>query len=183
MLVTVCPMYLSELSSPSIRGWLVGHHAMFLVFGYMLASWVGFACYFASDSIPSLGWRLPLCLQCLMPLVLLLGSPWLPRSPRWLILKGRTDEALRVLLRLRQSLADPEDAVAEIEYMQITKQVELEASKLSTAGGSVWTAVWKKPSYRKRMMIGFLMQWGSEFAGPLIIVHHRHTRSTISTNR
>jgi len=27
ILVTVCPMYLSEMSSPFVRGWLVGHHA------------------------------------------------------------------------------------------------------------------------------------------------------------
>jgi hypothetical protein len=35
------------------------------------------------------GWRFPLALQCLPALVLLLGSPWLPRSPRWLISKGK----------------------------------------------------------------------------------------------
>lgn len=28
----------------------------------------------------------------------------------------------------------------------------------------------RKPSYRKRMIIGFLTQWGAEFAGPLVIV-------------
>lgn len=27
ILVTVCPMYLSEMASPFVRGWLVGHHA------------------------------------------------------------------------------------------------------------------------------------------------------------
>ncbi|KAJ5149074.1 hypothetical protein N7448_000652 [Penicillium atrosanguineum] len=169
ILVTVCPMYLSEMSSALRRGWLVGHHAIFLVFGYMLAAWVGFACYYAESSNPSFGWRFPLALQCLPPLVLFIGSPWLPRSPRWLISKGKFDEAERVLLRLRQSPDDPDNLVAKEEFYQTKEQIRLEAERLSEYG-NVWNAVIKKKSYRKRMAIGFLTQWGAEFGGPLIIV-------------
>jgi MFS family permease len=170
ILVTVCPMYLSEVSSPYRRGWLVGHHAIFLVFGYMLSSWVGFACYFAETTMPQFAWRFPLSLQCLPPLVLLIGSPWLPRSPRWLISKGKLEEARDVLRRLRQSTDDPNDLVAKEEFYQTKEQLHLEAEKLAATGCSVWTAVWKIKSYRKRMAIGFLTQWGAEFGGPLIIV-------------
>ncbi|CAI7604470.1 hypothetical protein N7533_008812 [Penicillium manginii] len=168
ILVTVCPMYLSEMSSAQRRGWLVGHHAIFLVFGYMLAGWVGFACYYAESTIPAFGWRFPLALQCLPALVLLIGSPWLPRSPRWLISKGKFDEAELVLQRLRQTPDDPDNLVAKEEFYQTKEQIQLEAEKLA-AYGSVWKAVFKKPSYRKRMIIGFLTQWGAEFGGPLII--------------
>ncbi|KAJ5358755.1 uncharacterized protein N7496_011168 [Penicillium cataractarum] len=167
ILVTVCPMYLSEMSSPLRRGWLVGHHAIFLVFGYMLAGWVGFACYYA-ENIPAFGWRFPLALQCLPPLVLLAGSPWLPRSPRWLISKGKLDEAQHVLQRLRESPDDPDNLAAKEEFFQTKEQIRLEAEKM-TEYGSPWVAVIKKKSYRKRMIIGFLTQWGAEFGGPLII--------------
>ncbi|GAT27891.1 MFS sugar transporter [Aspergillus luchuensis] len=169
ILVTVCPMYLSEMSSAFRRGWLVGHHAIFLVFGYMLAGWVGYACYFAENKIGTFGWRFPLCLQCLPPLVLLLGSPWLPRSPRWLISKGKHEEAKLVLERLRRSPDDPNNLVAKEEYFQTAEQIRLEGERLS-AYGNVWNAVLKKKSYRKRMAIGFLTQWGAEFGGPLIII-------------
>lgn len=175
ILVTVCPMYLSEMSSPYRRGWLVGHHAIFLVFGYMLSGWVGYGCYFATSRNPVFAWRFPLCLQCLPPLVLLLGSPWLPRSPRWLISKGKLDEAQKVLERLRQSPEDPDNLVAKEEFYQTKEQIQLEAEKLAASGNTVWTAVLKKPSYRKRMIIGFLTQWGAEFGGPLIIVSERKT--------
>ncbi|KAE8328868.1 general substrate transporter [Aspergillus sergii] len=168
ILVTVCPMYLSEMSSAFRRGWLVGHHAIFLVFGYMLAGWVGYACYFAEGGLGSFGWRFPLCLQCLPAIVLLLGSPWLPRSPRWLISKGKHEEAKIVLQKLRQSPDDPDNLVAKEEYFQTAEQIRLEAERLSTYG-NVWNAVLRKKSYRKRMAIGFLTQWGAEFGGPLII--------------
>jgi MFS family permease len=169
ILVTVCPMYLSEMSSALRRGWLVGHHAIFLVFGYMLAGWVGFACYYATGPLPEFGWRFPLALQCLPALVLLLGSPWLPRSPRWLITKGKFDEAQYVLERLRESPDDPNNLAAKEEFFQTKEQIRLEAEKLATYG-SVWKAVFKKKTYRKRMVLGFLTQWGAEFGGPLIIV-------------
>nr|KMM69061.1 hypothetical protein CPAG_05384 [Coccidioides posadasii RMSCC 3488] len=169
ILVTVCPMYFAEMSSPFVRGWLVGHHAIFLVFGYMLSGWVGYGCYFATGVNPSFAWRFPLCLQILSPLLLLIGSPWLPRSPRWLISKGKYDEAWEILRRLRQSKDDPQDLVAKEEFYQSKEQVKLEAEKLAATGCSLWMAVLKKKSYRKRMIIGFLTQWGAEFGGPLII--------------
>lgn len=168
-LVTVCPMYLSELSPPARRGWLVGHHAIFLVFGYMLAGWVGYACYFATDLSPSFAWRFPLCLQVLMPGLLLIGSPWMPRSPRWLLSKNRQSEAWHILQRLRRSDADPDDIIAREELYQITQQLDLDRAKLAASGRSIWATVLIKPSYRKRLIIGFLTQWGAEFAGPLII--------------
>ncbi|KAL1956106.1 hypothetical protein VTO42DRAFT_7625 [Malbranchea cinnamomea] len=169
ILVTVCPMYFAEMASPFQRGWLVGHHAIFLVFGYMLSAWVGYACYFAKDTNPEFAWRFPLCLQILSPLILLSGSYWLPRSPRWLISKGKFSEAWTVLQRLRASPDDPDDLVAKEEFYQTKEQLKLETEKLAASGHSVWKAVWKKKSYRKRMIIGFLTQWGAEFGGPLII--------------
>ncbi|KAJ5683080.1 hypothetical protein N7462_006245 [Penicillium macrosclerotiorum] len=168
ILVTVCPMYLSEMSSAFRRGWLVGHHAIFLVFGYMMAGWVGFACYYAEDDLSAFGWRFPLALQCVPPLILIAGSPWLPRSPRWLISKGKLEEAHHVLERLRQSPEDPENLAAKEEFFQTKEQIELEAKKMADYG-NVWKAVVMKKSYRKRMIIGFLTQWGAEFGGPLII--------------
>ncbi|KAI1867735.1 uncharacterized protein JN550_006876 [Neoarthrinium moseri] len=152
---------------PFARGWLVGHHAIFLVFGYMLSSWIGFAVYFSGNR--EFGWRFPLAFQVLPPIVLLVGSRWVPRSPRWLMSKGLTDEAWAVLQRLRKSPSDPEDLVAREEYYQIEKQLQLDAEKLCQYGGSPWKAVINKKSYRKRMAIGFLTQWGAEFGGPLII--------------
>lgn len=170
ILVTVCPMYMSELAPPVKRGWLVGHHAIFLVFGYMLSSWVGFACYFATYRHPSFAWRFPLCLQCLGPLVLSILSPFIPKSPRWLLQNGHVDKAWKVLQRLRNDPLDEHDLVAKEELFQTKQQIALEQSKLKALGCGPWTAVLKKKSYQKRMIIGFLTQWGVEFGGPLVIV-------------
>ena len=169
----VCPMYISEISHPRARGWLVGNHPIFLVFGYMLSSWIGFAVFF-SDNL-EFGWRFPLAFQALPPTVLLAGSFWIPRSPRWLMSKGLKEEAWAVLHRLRKSPLDAEDIVAKEEFHQIEKQLQLDAEKLQAYGGSPWKAIMQKKSFRKRMVIGFLTQWGAEFGGPLIIVSRQYT--------
>ncbi|KAJ9608724.1 hypothetical protein H2200_006495 [Cladophialophora chaetospira] len=169
ILVTACPMYLSELAPPQNRGWLVGHHAIFLVFGYMLSGWLGYACYFATSRNASFAWRFPLCVQTLPPLVLLITSIWIPRSPRWLLQKGKIEEAWEVIRALRRSPDDPDELVAKEELYQTKEQIALDAAKLKAVGYGPWKAVYKKKSYRKRMIIGFLTQWGAEFAGPLVI--------------
>ncbi|KAI1611550.1 MFS transporter [Exophiala viscosa] len=169
ILVTACPMYLAELAPPESRGWLVGHHAIFLVFGYMLSAWLGYACYFATDKNESFAWRFPLCIQSLPPLVLIITSIWIPRSPRWLLQQGKIEEAWKVIQALRRSPEDPDDLVAREELYQTREQLALDSAKLKATGYGPWMAVIKKKSYRKRMIIGFLTQWGAEFAGPLVI--------------
>ncbi|KAK5452159.1 hypothetical protein LTS15_007223 [Exophiala xenobiotica] len=169
ILVTACPMYLSELAPPENRGWLVGHHAIFLVFGYMLSGWLGYACYFATSKNESFAWRFPLCVQTLPPLVLMVTSIWIPRSPRWLLQQGKIEEAWTVIRALRKSPDDPDDLVAKEELYQTKEQLALDAAKLKAIGYGPWMACIKKKSYRKRMIIGFLTQWGAEFAGPLVI--------------
>jgi len=158
-----------QMSSPLRHGWLVGHHAIFLVFGYMFAGWIGYGCYFATRVSPLFAWRFPLCFQVLCPLVLLIRSPALPRSPRWLISKGFTEEAFDAIKKMRMSPQDPEHLVAGREFYQTKEQLKLEAERLSASGRSIWAMAWKKKSYRKRLIIGFMTQSGAEFAGPLII--------------
>eukprot|EP00439_Symbiodinium_sp_Y106_P045599 s1888_g5.t2 len=48
------------------------------------------------------GWRIAIILQSFPALCLLIGMIFLPRSPRWLVQKGRVNEAYDVLLKLRE---------------------------------------------------------------------------------
>jgi hypothetical protein len=143
---------------------------MGLATGYTFAAWLGYACYFATDVNAAFAWRFPLCMQCFAPAVLLITSIWIPRSPRWLLQKGKLEEAWKVLQALRKSPDDPDEIFAREELYQIKEQIALDAAKLTATGYGPWMAVMKKKSYRKRMVIGFLTQWGAEFAGPLVIV-------------
>jgi MFS family permease len=80
-LVTLVPLYQSEIAPPRIRGLLVGMHGVLICVGYALASWVGVGFYFVNAS--GAQWRIPLAIQCLAPLALAIGVLFLPESPRW----------------------------------------------------------------------------------------------------
>src|SRR5882762_8446978 len=66
---------------PSARGFLVGQHGTWIVFGYAIAGWVGVGTYYSTNL--SFQWRFPIALACIPPLCLLGCGPWIPESPRW----------------------------------------------------------------------------------------------------
>jgi MFS family permease len=80
-IVTLVPLYQSEIAPPSIRGLLVGMHGALIGTGYMIASWTGLGFYFVNAS--GAQWRLPLAIQCVFPLALAVGIMMLPETPRW----------------------------------------------------------------------------------------------------
>ena len=132
-LVTAIPMYQAEVSTPESRGFMVSMHGVMFAMGYSLSAWIGFGVSFisTSGSNSSFPWRFPIAFQMVPALLLLLGSPWLPFSPRWLMMHDRHDEAHEVLKRLHRTKGDPHNTMARKEYYQMRKQGKLLPPKCS----------------------------------------------------
>src|ERR1700761_7250281 len=116
--------------APETRGAMVCVTGIMYAVGYMLAGWLGFACFHmsANDPAAQFAWRFPLAFQVVFPLILLAGSKIVPFSPRWLLSKGRRQEALDVVKRLHATPGDTEHVVARREFWLMEKQYELDAS-------------------------------------------------------
>ncbi|KAK5992915.1 Sugar transporter STL1 [Cladobotryum mycophilum] len=113
------PMWQSETCSAHKRGKLVMIEGALITGGIMISYWVDLGLSFAPGSV---AWRFPLAFQivfCLFILCFVLG---LPESPRWLILKGREEEAKEVIA----AIADVElnDKYVDNEYRAIKETVE-----------------------------------------------------------
>ncbi len=90
------PVYIAESAPSSLRGQLVTLNTLLIPFGQLMAGVVDGV--FAN--VPQ-GWRWMLGLSGVPGLVMLLGALPLPESPRWLLGRGRVEEATAVLQKLR----------------------------------------------------------------------------------
>jgi MFS family permease len=120
-LAMMVPVYLAEASTPAKRGLLTGLHGFFLVSGYNTSAWVGLGCYFSKNI--SFQWRGPIAFTCIPPLILAVGCIFIPESPRWLLSKGRVEEAWANLSRLHFDAHDPNEMAAREEFYQMRRQV------------------------------------------------------------
>ncbi|KAH3971000.1 hypothetical protein HBH64_227460 [Parastagonospora nodorum] len=98
-LATIAPLYISEIAPPEIRGALLVLQELSIVLGIVVAFWTTYGTRYMAGEW---AWRLPFFLQMVPGFVLGVGIFFLPFSPRWLSAKGRDDEALQVLAKLRR---------------------------------------------------------------------------------
>lgn len=109
------PMYIAEISPAKWRGRLVGFFQFNVVFGILLA-------YLSNYTIGTLGlgpaeWRWKLGISAIPALFFLFMLFGIPRSPRWLVKKGRIEEARDVLQLIGEQDYEPElqEIVASID--------------------------------------------------------------------
>lgn len=114
-LTATAPNWQAECSRADHRGAVVLLESVFISAGLAVAAWTTFGISHASGQV---AWRFPLALSTLWSLIILSTTPHMPESPRWLIAKGKVEEARKTLAALKGvDLEDPEisDNIAEIE--------------------------------------------------------------------
>jgi MFS transporter, putative metabolite:H+ symporter len=94
--------FLSEFVPGRFRGRFIGSLAGFFSFGYVLAALLG---YFLVPPFTN-GWRIVQVITALPILMLLWWRRTLPESPRYLLAKGRVDEAEAVVDRLERRVRE-----------------------------------------------------------------------------
>ncbi|KAJ9641710.1 hypothetical protein H2204_002772 [Knufia peltigerae] len=161
------PIYISEISPASQRGRIVGSHGFVICCGYAVSNWCGFGTFYETNG--TIQWRLLLALQCVAPLLLALGSPWVPESPRWLVNNGRHDEGLSVLEKLHANADDPQHVNAKVEFTEIRAQLVWDRSHDDL--NTFWKMM-KAPTIRKRMLYGFWTQAACQSTGVLVIANY-----------
>ena len=94
----IAPLYISEISPPEIRGSLLVLQEFSIVVGIVVAFWITYGTRYMPSEW---SWRLPFLIQMIPGFILAVGIIFLPFSPRWLCSKGRDQEALENLAKLR----------------------------------------------------------------------------------
>lgn len=122
----IVPTFLSELSTPSMRGRLVTQNELMITGGQLMAYIVN-ALLGTLFSNQSNIWRWMLAFGMIPALGLLIGMLIVPESPRWMVMKGKIDKAKSTLQLIR---TNNEEVKNEIKQIQDTIRAEKMTKKV-----------------------------------------------------
>ncbi|XP_047306519.1 polyol transporter 5-like [Impatiens glandulifera] len=110
--MVIAPVYTTEISPASCRGFLTSLPEVFINIGILLGYLSDFA--FSNFSL-KLGWRIMLGVGAIPSVFIGLAALIMPESPRWLVMQGRLGEARQTLHRVSDSLDEANLRLAEIK--------------------------------------------------------------------
>ncbi len=147
------PLYLAEVAPEHIRGAMISTYQLMITIGILVA--------FLSDTAFSYhgAWRWMLGIIAIPGALFLLGVLGLPDSPRWLMMRGRDEEAYDVLRRLRGD----EETVAR-EAADIKEQL-----KTPQLG---WHLFQQNANFRRSVFLGALLQVMQQFTGMNVVMYY-----------
>lgn len=151
----VVPTYIAEIAPPALRGRLVSMNQLMITIGIFASYIVGYA--FSSSG----GWRWMVGLAVLPSLLMLAGLFALGESPRWLLARGRTEDARKALLRTHS----PEDADAALDELSTAMREESRFSYRDLLS----------PKLRPAVLLGFAVAATNQLVGVNAVIYYAPT--------
>jgi len=115
-LAATAPNWQSECAGPAHRGEAVLYESLFISGGLATSGWINFG---MSHVESSASWRFPLGFPIILATLVIIGVQFMPESPRWLVQRGRVEEARQTLSALEDLPEEHEtitEAIREMEY-------------------------------------------------------------------
>ncbi len=168
----ISPLYIAEVSPASHRGRLVSLNQFAVVVGILLAQIVNWRIAAPVPEHASIevllrtwnvqfGWRWMFTAVAVPAGIFLAASFAIPESPRWLLLRGRTEQALRILRKLGGS-----EEYASAEFSTIS--VALRDEETQTVS---WLGL-LQPGVRTVLLVGVVLAVLQQWSGINILFNY-----------
>lgn len=157
----VAPLYLSEVAPQQMRGAMVSMYQLMITIGIVVAflSDTYFGEYATIGGVLGGHWRWMLGVLVVPAVLMALAVMTLPRSPRWLLMVGREEEAREVLTKIRSL---PEEIDAEIEGIH-------EDMKVPRNGMALFL---ENSNFRRAVFLGVGLQVIQQLTGINVIMYY-----------
>jgi len=159
----IAPMYIAEISPPKIRGRLVSFNQLNIVIGISVAFFSNFLILKLSQSdlpwtksfqIDSQAWRYMLGVEALPAIFYFICLFFVPKSPRWLALKGFENKALAIMKK-----ASGEEIAIE-EFQAIKENIRKDSEKKKAHIKELF-----KPAMKLVLLIGIVIAITQQITG------------------
>ncbi|KAL3909113.1 MAG: hypothetical protein SGILL_008217 [Bacillariaceae sp.] len=150
------PIYLGELSPPSLRGQLGTLTQFCLVIGILIADLVAFP--FATAD----GWRFLFAITFVVAIIQLLMSPFLLESPRWMLNRDPNSLRARYIIKRLRGLRTEHEVEQEVSNFLIgeTAQHQEQGSQFD-----ILKEIWAHPKRRMLLVSSLVLQMGQQLSG------------------
>lgn len=165
----IVPTYLSEFSTPEIRGRFVAQNELMIVVGQLLAFVVNAILGNVFTSVNSI-WRYMLGFCVIPAIVLFVGLYFIPESPRWLLMKNHYGTAEKVLETVRP---DKKFIATEIKEVKDNLNQEKEVKQATFKDLAI-------PWVRRIVLIGIGLAIMQQIIGVNIMMYYGTTILTES---
>lgn len=147
------PLYLAEIAPERIRGAMISLYQLMITIGILVA--------FLSDTAFSYSgnWRWMLGIIAIPGGLFLIGVFFLPYSPRWLMMRGRKDEAVEVLAKLRGNRDEIAKEIGDIEEQLKTPQRGVHM-------------FFQNSNFRRSVGLGVLLQVMQQLTGMNVVMYY-----------
>ncbi|KAK9350509.1 general substrate transporter [Lipomyces doorenjongii] len=181
ILSATVPVWESECSSAKNRGRHVVLTGLFMAAGIALTNWINYGFYHIQYS--EAAWRAPLGIQIFFALAIILSVFFLPESPRWLVLKNRSDSARYALGALKGIDVDSSEILAEVNGIELSLE---ETSGNAASLKNIFSMGDERLFYR--FMLCIMLQFFQQMTGgtlitvyiPIIFENNMHLDRDIS---
>ncbi|KAK9318716.1 hypothetical protein V1517DRAFT_334836 [Lipomyces orientalis] len=158
---------ITEIAHPNHRPTATALFGTSYALGSIVAAWTTFGTF---RIIYSASWRIPCGLQGLPSVVQLLGLRFVPESPRWLVSRGRDEDALNMLAKYHAE-GDENDALVEFEFKEIRETLALDKA----SRGNMFLNYWEFMRTRGNRLRFFILSWSaciSQMSGNAFIPYY-----------
>ncbi|KAI6248010.1 Major facilitator-type transporter ecdD [Erysiphe necator] len=162
LISALIPLYQSETAPKWIRGVVVGSYQFAITVGLLVAAVVDNACKDRNDSG---SYRIPVGVQFIWVLTLMIGMLILPETPRYLVRSGNTEEAAKVIAKIRRLSIDHFAVREDLDEISEKYVQELSLGK-ATYSDCI------KGGMAKRLLTGCLLQGLQQLSGINFIFYY-----------